>query len=67
LDGFCDVTVGAEQLSTDVIAVAVVVFAPAQPACSIKKSADGLSFQIQVVSLGGLSLTIPCALDYPVV
>lgn len=65
-DRFCDVTVGAEKLGTDVVAVAVVVFAFSEFAVSIEKPACGFSFRVQVVPFDDFTTAIPRTPDDPV-
>ena len=66
LDRFCDVTVDAEKLGTDVVAVAIVVFAFSELAVSIEKPACGFSFRIQVVPFDDFSTAIPRTPDDPI-
>jgi len=67
LDRFCDVTVGAEKLGTDVVVVAVVVFAFNEFAVSVEKPACSFSFHVQVVPFDDFSAAIPRTPDDPVV
>jgi hypothetical protein len=66
LDRFCDVTVRTEKLGTDVVAVAVVVFASNESAVSIEKPARGSSFRVQVVPFDDFPTAIPGTPDDPV-